>query len=299
MSRDAESRVAGLYPPFEGHYGMPGARYALGAVAGASWFELDEERARYRAEKERIVRAGQRGPFRAAGWSAVHEQLVTRALAGSLAQEQPDEPARYEGLDALAMAVQEDVVVMTRAGSAHDARASYVHVCFPSGWCPRHVCGTSWLAMHAKVPAAGDFMTGEQRKQAAEALFGGEPWVRFVWTLKPEARLDRAGCERRQGACSYASGAAWGETDTAYVRVERQVIVPIREDVSAFLIRVYEYPVQALGHARRAALLANLDAVYRMAASGRVSMAQYKGFPERAMLRAQLERVFASHPAPR
>ncbi len=146
-------------------------------------------------------------------------------------------------LDALALAVQEDLVWMgpgtrTRgpaatAGAGHGS-ADVLHVCFPSGWDPGARAGASFEALHRPVP-------GRERLEGASAavmraLLTRGPFVRYVWSLAPSGALGRNPRHER--------AAQVDRPEALWYRAERQTTAPLpRQGRALFTIRVYTAPL--------------------------------------------------------
>ena len=256
---------APLYFPVDVPPRMPGRQPAIGSDgAGTTHFERDEELAEYLAAKTR--------PVGVLGAEADQQRVLTW-LRDTMAREHRIEPATT--LDEAMRGLQEDLVVMRRAGVAEaaDAAAVYLHVSFPTGWCPDCACGRSFLDIHAPVPERHAF-AAPHRRRLAQNLFGVDrrTTVRFVWTVTPDPRLDRRRCPRGLHPTVTAS---WTDASTAWFRVERQVIVPLSDVLSVFLIRVYRHDVRTLTAAQR-------DVLRRSVAAMDPALAAYKGLAEHA-----------------
>ncbi|HEX7022529.1 MAG TPA: heme-dependent oxidative N-demethylase subunit alpha family protein [Trueperaceae bacterium] len=114
-------------------------------------------------------------------------QLGARAVA-HLAATRPA-PARLA--DALALAVQEDLVLMQgnpTPGDALDDRAELLHVCFPTHWNPRTRAGQSFAAIHQPVAHAD--VLQRAAPNLMRALLTKGPFVRFVWSLGMDGSLN-------------------------------------------------------------------------------------------------------------
>jgi len=233
---------------------------------------VDSERSHYLGYKRAVLRSSTRtrGPFRS---EQLPSEAVKRAesyLRAHMLQLAPfrDASDRLEQLDlaGLMLELQEDLVVMLLpAGfTAERARAAYLHVCFPSGWDPERMLGKSFVSLHAHVPREQGFERADYSGHAA-SLFERAA-ERFVWSVTPDAQLDRHPRAYRP--------VLWNETEQAFLRVERQLSIPLgsvgsRETeaaVSLFLIRTYVYPLARLDAAQRATLrdaLAGMSEVMR------------------------------------
>jgi dimethylamine monooxygenase subunit A len=155
-------------------------------------------------------------------------------------------PLRH--LDALALALQEDVVVMTRDRPGDGGRAAFLHVVAPSGWDPGAHAGSSFARLHAPVPhrAPLDAAAGA----LVDALVARGPFVRFVWSLAPDGALGRH--PRR------APAAVPVPPDRLWYRVERQTTLPVpAHGAFVFLIRVFAAPLaQVVADPQRRAVMA-------------------------------------------
>ncbi len=177
----------------------------------------------------------------------------------------------------LASQVAEDFVIMTRNGDEHCA--SLVHVCFPSGWHPERILGLGFDAIHEPV---ADFEPVAKRSASlVRALFERGPYVRFVWTLCPDAQLDRHPSREL---------APWSETSGGCLRVERQVTVPFPAlDASLFLIRVHLYPFSALNEEQRGRVCRSLQQTSE-------AILSYKGLlDDRAVISTRLCQVASAY----
>jgi hypothetical protein len=242
------------------------------------FFQLDDERPRYLADKRaappdrRVLGdADPRAAEARAAACAWIKATLAREAPRVLADSARDRDARDE-LDALARALQEDLCVMCggpdRAGSA-----ALIDVRFPSGWRPERLRDASFRDIHAPVP--GFAKTDDVAASMVRSMVERGPFVRFVWTLTPDDRLDRH---------PDAPGRSdWSATDHAFLRVERQVTLPLRAaDASLFLIRVYHYPLLELTPAQQ---LIVLEAMARMPREIRA----YKGLPRAARIAELLD----------
>jgi Protein of unknown function (DUF3445) len=246
--------VSRLYFPVGAQPAASGPYHPLaaGSAGGSTLFELDQERERYLSAKRALVQREGRAPVR------MHEPaaVAAAALALALVREQltaidrtqfaPERIAEL-GLDALMLEVQEDLVIMHKApGSAPErARAGYLHVCFPSDWAPSSLLAKNFLSLHARVPYEAGFERAERPRHAA-ALFS-QPAVRFIWSLSPDALLDHHP--------ETARPSDWHDAEQVFLRVERQVIVPLSADAALFIIRTYVYPTSRLTTAQRDAIV--------------------------------------------
>lgn len=267
------------YFPITDPHHMPGIQPRLGdRRVGATCFELDDDAARYLAEKRRLW--SYRRP--AALDVASEVGTVLGWLRTTMAAEHPAVADRFAGLTSLdeaMLGVQEDLVVMRRAPGDDPAAATavYLHVSFPTNWCPECALGRTFLELHEPVPALQAFQA-TNRTRLARGLFDARRiTARFVWSLTPDARLDRLRCA---AGIHPSVPTRWDEASTAWLRVERQVIVPLSDVLSLFVLRVYHADVRGLPPDQRATLR-------RSVAGMEPELAAYKG------LAANAERILA------
>ncbi len=137
-------------------------------------------------------------------------------------------------LDALALSVQEDLVVMRLAARGDEAEA--LAVCFPSRWDPAEKLGQSFAAIHRPVAHSEGLVAAAPR--VMQALANKGPFVRYVWSLTPSPQLSLHPALVKTDA----------ETDLAAealtFRVERQTTYALPELARAlFTIRIYTAPL--------------------------------------------------------
>lgn len=261
----------------------------LHGPGGSLCFQLDVELARYLEAKRTVLADPARQPRR----DDRHAVALERARQWMGETLELEHPARFAGasswsLDAMVANVQEDVVVMVAArdegcrADPAEAVAAYVHVCLPSGWSPESILGHGFQAIHAPVPSQRGLGFEDEpslpgapspRRKLAASMLGAAtgpqaPRVRFVWTLSSDAQLDR---HPRLGARN-----DWANGDDVFLRVERQVIVPLatpRLELCVFLIRVYAYAVRDLAAGERVDLAAAVRSMPE-------ALARYKGLAE-------------------
>ncbi|MET0286244.1 MAG: heme-dependent oxidative N-demethylase subunit alpha family protein [Polyangiales bacterium] len=212
------------------------------------YFQRDGERARYLAAKR--VAAPERS------WLAGDDDEAVQArdaaltwMRARLAMEDPEALAEADAdheardpFDALARAVQEDFAVMC-AGEHDDGRTVALEVRLPGGWRPERLAEASFHAIHAPVPGFVDHTLAA--RSMMRAMIERGPYVRFVWTLCHDDELDHHPDRPNAGR--------WHEARRLFVRVERQVTVPLPEArATVFLIRTYLYPYLTLDSTQRA-----------------------------------------------
>lgn len=218
--------------------------------------EADRERAFYLAQK----RQGRGSVSLETAPAAAAMQRAAACLRGHMAALAPfhQDHARLAqlDLDGLLLELQEDVVIMLlpHGFAPERARAAYLHVSFPAGWDPGHMLGKSFPALHARVPRESGFTRADQPRHAA-SLFERVSF-RHVWSLTPDATLDRHPAVPRT--------ASWQDTQQAFLRVERQLSIPLGADdadktqSALFVMRTFVYPLSRLSVGQRQTLLAAL-----------------------------------------
>lgn len=227
-------------------------------------FQLDTELETYRSNKRTCLRE-RRGKYVRA-WKLTREveraaiELVTTRLAADYpdtfevgwegdartlesdgrkwvlppAGPETDSPA----LDLLARLVPEDIAVVSTAENRD--WISYLHLCSPSHWAAEEKIGRSFFDTHVPVPGF------ERVNAAAAGLVDGMihrgPFVRFVWTLESDPRLNHHP-EPPPGVDAVAWDGRDFEDGRFWVRVERQVTWGLPDVHAAmFFIRVSFVP---------------------------------------------------------
>ncbi len=208
------------------------------------WME-DRDWPRWTAKKRQLMALG-RCPIFAKGlterdWATI-QQAVIEALAspsgpintqGGLAWLGGFEPqSAVEFFQALTLSLQEDFVVM-RPGMDGHLRASLLSVAFPSGWRPEEKLGQSMFEIH--TPVAENQALQRSARALSEAMQCKGPFVRYVWTLSGSGALSRDPAEDSFVNISKA--------EQLWFRCERQITVPLFEQGSLFLIRVFVEPL--------------------------------------------------------
>jgi hypothetical protein len=237
-----------------------GTDFGNGATDGL-YFQVDAQRQHYLHEKQRVS-PGRHGTLTDTAAERRANRRVLEWVRETLRREHArlftDPPPTFRGV---AAEVQEDLVVMHRHAGGTDA-AIAVDVSFPSDWRPERILGTDFRFIHGPVPGFADH--DAQARSLVTSMIERGPYVRFVWTLKPDDDLDHHP--------DRAAHRDWSADGEGFLRVERQVTVPFPEVAAAlFLIRTYLYPFASLSAAQRAALAQAVEIMPPAAAA-------YKGF---------------------
>jgi len=172
------------------------------------------------------------------------------ALAPAAADALRRLPAATRALDALRLAVAEDLVVLLRDRRGDGGRAGYLCVAAPSGWDPGARGNASFAALHAPVPHAGPLLSAGAA--IADAMVEKGPFVRYVWSLAAD---DAPSHHPRRHPAARLDGR---DPATWWLRVERQTTLPLPGlNAATFFIRVLYQPLpRAVGPAGRRARLA-------------------------------------------
>jgi dimethylamine monooxygenase subunit A len=172
------------------------------------------------------------------------------AAVRTLQQEDPrDEGGALQLLGALALSVQEDLVLMEQ-GADGAVRAALLQVAFPSAWDPATKVGQDLFGLHA--PVADNAQLQAAASRLATALISKGPFVRWVWTVTADPRW-RAWPPLPPPAPVPAQDMA---PPPLYFRLERQATMPLGEGYGLFLIRVQVRPLEeVLSQPGRLALL--------------------------------------------
>ncbi len=204
-----------------------------------------------------IAREGGRLRFGAAGYQAsimdtrVRVEAARDDSVAALRALQPEDQEVEGGalrlLGALALSVQEDLVLMEQ-GADEAVRAALLQVAFPSAWDPATKVGQDLLGLHA--PVADNAQLQAAAARLATALVSKGPFVRWVWTVTADPRW-RAWPPLQPPAHPPDMADA-----PLHFRLERQTTMPLGEGYGLFLIRVQVRPLEeVLSQPGRLALL--------------------------------------------
>jgi hypothetical protein len=282
---------ARYFPVRRGAYDVAPALRPLGADFGNGSadglvFQVDRRFRRFRRNKLRCRAECLDRYVATADYSPALAAAVARFIAARLAAEHPDyfrfeggprpvfhsaltgdtlrfdadmrlrgggrtDPAYADAWDALACQVQEDLAV-TAVDSAGADRLAALHVCAPSHWAPAEKIGRSFVQVHQPVPGMAALFP------AADALVGATiskgPWVRFVWGVSGDCRLNHHPAVGG-GVPAFRARAR----PPGYFRVERQVLWGLPDvGASLFVIAPSYVALPDLTPAERTALAAAL-----------------------------------------
>lgn len=277
MIDDPTTRPSPRYFPIErGPFRMTAGLVRMGHDFGngrvdEQFFQRDEQAAQYRIEKERILklRPGRLQALNGESCTEFQVEVLTW-MRRQLKQEHSDIGPRrlpdshdslIEKFKQLSLEVQEDFALIQKSGDEED-KLVLVSVCFPSGWKPETLLGAGFDRIHAPVPEFSDL--ANRSRQLVRAMTTRGPYVRFVWSLTADPRLDHHPEESPRDP--------WSSESEGYLRVERQITVPFPAfGGSLFLIRTYVYPLHQLSLVQRCILCEVTEALPP-------SIKTYKGF---------------------
>jgi dimethylamine monooxygenase subunit A len=259
---------ARYFPVHPGPLKMTPGLFRLGTdfgngAADARHFQGDEYWPRYQDAKRTVLKTA---PDRVCAATSAQVTSIHGEISAWMTQTINSELdlalAPEQDYLALTEQIQEDFVVVHAPPGEVDCVIA-VSVCFPSGWRPETLLGQSFATVHAPVPA---FDTVRNAGPAlVRTMVEQGPFVRFVWTVCADARLDHHPEGDQRAVFTGGHG---------YLRVERQVTVPFPiYSASLFLIRTYLYPFATLSTDKRR-ILAN--ALSSMPAA----IAAYKGLTD-------------------
>ncbi len=183
----------------------------------------------------------------------------------------PSSPPYADGFDALMCQVQEDVAVVVRQDDGGD-EVGAIHLCAANHWGAEDKIGQSFFHIHQVVP--GMEPVNRKAAQMVDAMIDRGPFVRFVWGIATDTRLNHhpepaPGCPQ-----DVWHGRRFDAADPRlFVRVERQVLWGLPE-VGAVLFAIR--PSFRDGVAVRADAELN-QALQRSLASMTPEQAHYKG----------------------
>jgi len=158
-------------------------------------------------------------------------------------------PVATRALDALRLAIAEDLVVLLRDRRGDGGRAAYLFVAAPSGWDPGARGNASFAELHAPVPHAGPLRAASAA--IVDAMVDKGPFVRYVWSLAADDAPSHHPRRHPATPLGDRGPATW------WLRVERQTTLPLPSlGASAFFIRVLHRPLAraVVGRGRRARL---------------------------------------------
>jgi len=177
----------------------------------------------------------------------------------------------FNGFDALAMQVQEDLALVTINATENSLAA--VHLCLPNHWDPREKVGTDFIQVHQPVPGM-EKINQSSAKLLNSCLHQG-PFVRFAWGLSTDERLNHHP-EPPPGTDPLEwQGRRFDRKHPAvWLRVERQTLTGLPDINSIlFTIHTYHYALSEMTQDHR-------NAIARAIRSMSIPSLAYKGLNE-------------------
>ncbi len=143
--------------------------------------------------------------------------------------------------DAIALACQEDLVIM-RGGADGPDVAESLQVCLPSGWDPREKFGTGFRAIHE--PIADNARLLGSSANVMKALLTKGPYIRYSWSVTLHDKLDG----HPELPRATLTEEEWADPETVaartFIRMERQTTCPMPDlGRGLFTIRVHVDPL--------------------------------------------------------
>lgn len=164
-------------------------------------------------------------------------------------------------LDALAMQVQEDLVVLSRRDLQHWMSA--IHLCFPNHWAAATKIGQDFATVHG--PVAGMAAMNRRGAAIAQTMITRSPTVRFAWGLSTDCRLNHHPVPPPGIDVAQWQGRQFNPAQPRlFLRVERQVIWGLPAvDAALFTIRTYFQDCEAIkpDPHRRSRLVAAIESM--------------------------------------
>lgn len=210
-------------------------------------FQVDANYQWYLREKARSPRHGLRS-----GLNEDDELFVLGELKRRFQEDCPpslqnslvfDSILSSRNLDQFVGQVQEDFVVVKVTDDGQGGlkdRAVYLNVKLPSHWAPEEKLGLPFFEIHTVVP--GFEPINRVAASMVSAMLNKGPWVRFVWGIQSDSRLDHHPECPDWYLAGGGSAEAWtGQNylEDVWVRNERQVLLGFPEHgLIAFTIRV-------------------------------------------------------------
>ena len=226
------------------------------------WFEIDDQLADYRIERDRLAASERQKVLRLEPGTEAAQAEVRRLIEANLRENHPDVafPEDSGGPDLLeaARVVQDDLVLMRRDDSGW--RLVGAALFFPSSWSLEDKFSLPLDQIHGNVPGFGP---GTRNASMMARIFDflkvDQPVQRMNWSLYPTPTLHHP-----YRASDRAKNPGRHKLDAAsYIRAERQTLVKLPESGDIlFGIRIYLDPLAELAkhpHTKRdlrAALLA-------------------------------------------
>lgn len=236
-----------MYHVYENGYNVLPGLFALGHDFGhgdidKKLFQIDEDFKFYQAVKLNSLDC-QTCVATSKELSNENKDYIAKFIAKQLSEEYPQIGNLPTNLEGLALKVQEDIAVF----DATKDRLLYGHICMPSGWDVLEKIDKNFREIHEVVPG----MNLEKMDGLRRAMLNNGPFVRFVWSVVFEKRLNfHPSIPKKEFNSSKPE---------IYVKVERQVTKGFPEKgLVLFLIRQYLIPEEELNISK---LIASLESM--------------------------------------
>ena len=206
------------------------------------YFQKDSQASLYRRVKKEV----ETGRHWATCNGDRHKELHSKVLAWIIEKQQEElgiipQEKHLEALNSLenldrvynelSLNVQEDMALIENEPSS----LIMGNISMPSFWDPKRIKNADFWQIHEPVPS---FPKNERISKNLGSLIATKgPYVRFVWTVANDDRLDHHPAKGRT---------EWKETQNLWFRTERQVTVPFDGLGALFLIRTYLYAFEGL-----------------------------------------------------
>lgn len=147
-------------------------------------------------------------------------------------------PPYTSALDALAMQIQEDLAVVSRAADGSNW-LSAIHVCYPNHWAAEEKIGKNFASVHQ--PVAGMEKINQRGAMIVNTMIDRRPTLRFGWGLSTDTRLNHHPEPPPDISDRQWYGRQFNlNNPRLYLRIERQVIWGLPEvNAALFVIRTY------------------------------------------------------------
>lgn len=224
-----------MHHPYEQGYSVLPALFPLGHDFGnkdldAKFFHIDEDFGLYKSIKIDAVDDESQSCITKSdiGFSSQDESYVVEFMNKQLKQEYSNfQPSAT--LSGFMFKIQEDYAVYR----VDVDRLVYINACMPSSWCPSEKINKSFYDIHLPVPG----MKLDRIEGLKQAMLHNGPFVRFVWSVVFEKRLNFHPCKPKK--------AFDPKKPEVYIKVERQVLKGFPEkSLVLFLMRQYLLPIE-------------------------------------------------------
>lgn len=221
-------------------------------------FQIDDQYLNYRENKIACYQERISKYFQTANYSAKVSAAVNKFLVAQITKEYPElfsfknetlfcavteQQIRFSSgpdfLESFCLQVQEDIAVVCRDGEKDWLAA--IHLCSPSHWSAEEKVGKNFVDIHLPVP--GIEKINSTAAQLVNGMIAKGPWVRFVWGVGSDKRLNHHPIPPPGKNPNIWKGRSFNANQSGssfFIRYERQVIIGLPE-VSAALFFTRPY----------------------------------------------------------